>query len=146
MRAVGMVLRQRDLRLLLSAGVISLTGDWMLRIGLTYYVYKVTGSTLASAFMLLASFVPQILLSSFASVFVDRWDLRHTMIVTDVLLAVGLLPLLAVHQSGQVWIIYAVTAWGGASSSSSSPPSRHPAAGCRRRAFDQRQRAEQPEQ
>jgi Na+/melibiose symporter-like transporter len=110
MSAAGLALRQRDLRLLLSAGLVSLTGDWVLRVGLTYYVYVVTGSTLASALMLLASFVPQLALSSLAGVFVDRWDLRRTMIWTDLLLAAGLLPLFAVHRASQVWIIYAVTA------------------------------------
>jgi Na+/melibiose symporter-like transporter len=110
MRAIGLALRERDLRLLLSAGLVSLTGDWVLRVGLTYYVYALTGSTLASAVMLVSSFAPQIVLSSLAGVFVDRWDLRRTMITTNVLLAIGLLPLLAVHRPGQVWVVYAVTA------------------------------------
>jgi Na+/melibiose symporter-like transporter len=112
-RAIRQALGQRGLRLLLSAGLISLTGDWVLRVGLTYYIYVLTGSTLASALMLLASFVPQIVLSSLAGVFVDRWDSKRTMIVSNLLLAAGLLPLLAVHQADQVWIVYVVTAWEG---------------------------------
>ena len=69
-----------------------------------------TGSTLASALMLLASFIPQIAASSLAGVFVDRWDSRRTMIVANLLLAAGLLPLLAVRSASQVWIVYAVMA------------------------------------
>ncbi|HEY1640451.1 MAG TPA: MFS transporter [Streptosporangiaceae bacterium] len=111
MRAIGMVLRLRGLRLLLGAGLVSLTGDWILRIGLAYYIYVLTGSTLASATMLLASFVPQVALSSLAGVFVDRWDAKRTMIVTNLLLAAGLLPLLAVHRASEVWIIYVVVAY-----------------------------------
>ena len=110
MRAIATALQLRGLRLLLGAGLISLTGDWVLRIGLTYYIYVLTGSTLASATMLLASFVPQIALSSLAGVFVDRWDPRRTMIVTNLLLAAGLLPLLAVRDARQVWIVYVVIA------------------------------------
>jgi Na+/melibiose symporter-like transporter len=113
MRAISHALRQRGLRLMLGAGLISASGDWVLRIGLTYYVYALTGSTLASAAMLLASFVPQIALGSLAGVFVDRWDSKRTMIGANLLLAAGLLPLLAVHHAGQVWIVYAVTAWEG---------------------------------
>ncbi len=113
MRAIRQALGQRGLPLLLSAGLISLTGDWVLRVGLTYYIYALTGSTLASALMLLASFVPQIVLSSLAGVFVDRWDSKRTMIVSNLLLAAGLLPLLAVHQADQVWIVYVVMAWEG---------------------------------
>ncbi len=105
MRAIRQALGQRGLRLLLAAGLISLTGDWIMRIGLAYYVYALTGSTLASATMLLASFVPQIVLSSVAGVFADRWDSKRTMIISNLLLAAGLLPLLAVHRADQAWVI-----------------------------------------
>jgi Na+/melibiose symporter-like transporter len=111
MRAIRTTLGHRGLRLLFGAGLISLTGDWILRVGLAYYIYVLTGSTLASAFMLLASFVPQIALSSFAGVFVDRWDSKRTMVISNLLLAAGLLPLLAVHRASAVWIVYAVTIW-----------------------------------
>jgi len=113
MRAIRQALGQRGLRLLLTAGLISLTGDWIMRIGLAYYIYALTGSTLASATMLLASFVPQVVLSSVAGVFADRWDSKRTMIISNLLLAAGLLPLLAVHRADEVWIIYVVTAWEG---------------------------------
>jgi Na+/melibiose symporter-like transporter len=104
-----LVAAHRDLRLLLSAGLISLVGDWILRTGLVYYVYVLTGSTLASATTLLASLVPQITLGSLAGVYADRWDRRTTMVVTNLLLGVTLLPLLAVHDKHQVWVIYLVT-------------------------------------
>ena len=113
MGQIRRTLAQRGLLPLLSAGLISLTGDWILRVGLAYYIYVLTGSTLASALMLLASFVPQVVLGSLAGVFADRWEPRRTMAGTSLLLAAGLLPLLAVHQAGQVWIIYAVTAFEG---------------------------------
>ena len=100
--------RQRDYRLVLSAGLISLTGDWILRIGLAYYVYDLTGSTLASGGLLLCSFLPLFLLGSLAGVFVDRWDRRRTMIVTNLLHAIGLLPLLLVHNADAIWLVYLV--------------------------------------
>ncbi len=110
MRALWHVLaRHRDYRLLLSAGLVSLVGDWVLRVGLAYYVYELTGSTLASAATLLASLVPQIVLGSLAGVYVDRWNRRRTMVVTNVLLALGLLPLLAVDDRHDIWIVYLVT-------------------------------------
>src|ERR1700691_5786769 len=114
MRAIWRVLAaQRDLRFVLSAGLISLTGDWILRIGLTYRVYALTGSTVTSALTMVASFLPQMLLGALAGVFADRWDRRNTMVVADLLLAAGLLPLLLVHGAGQVWIVYLVTFWEG---------------------------------
>jgi Na+/melibiose symporter-like transporter len=106
-------LGRRGLRLVLGAGLVSLTGDWVLRVGLAYFVYVLTGSTLASALMLLASFVPQVVLGSLAGVFVDRWDLGRTMVAANLALALGLLPLLLVHRPGQMWIVYAVLTWEG---------------------------------
>jgi Na+/melibiose symporter-like transporter len=104
----GVLARQHDYRLVLSAGLISLTGDWLLRTGLAFQVYVLTGSTLASGGLLLASFLPTVVLGSLAGVFVDRWDRRRTMIVTNILNAVVLLPLLAVRDDGAIWIVYVV--------------------------------------
>ena len=104
---------QPGVRPVLGAGLISLSGDWVLRVGLAYYVYALTGSTVASAAMLLASFVPQILLSSLAGVFVDRWDPKRTMVFTNLALAGGLLPLFLVAHPRDVWVVYVVMAWEG---------------------------------
>jgi MFS family permease len=100
----------RDLRLLLAAGMISMTGDWVLSVGLVYTVYAVTGSTLASAGALMAAFVPQVVTGLFAGVFVDRWSRARTMVVGNLILAVALLPLLSVHDAGDIWLVYAVLA------------------------------------
>jgi Na+/melibiose symporter-like transporter len=114
MRATWRMLAgRRDLRLVLAAGIISLTGDWILTIGLTYRVYAVTGSTVASALAMASAFAPQVLLGAVAGVFADRWDRRRTMITADLLLAAGLLPLLLVHDAGRVWIVFAVMFWEG---------------------------------
>jgi Na+/melibiose symporter-like transporter len=114
MRRLWALLRhRRDLRLVLGAGLVSLTGDWMLGIGLAYYVYVLTGATIASALVLLAAFLPGVLLGSLAGVFVDRWDRKHTMVTANVLLAVGLAPLLLVNGADRVWIVYVVLAWEG---------------------------------
>jgi Na+/melibiose symporter-like transporter len=115
MRASWRVLaRYRDLRLVLGAGLVSQSGDWILLIGLLYRVYAMTGSTVASALTMLSSFLPQVVLGPVAGVFADRWNRKLTMIAADLLLAAGLLPLLAVRGSGQVWIVFAVLIWEGA--------------------------------
>jgi Na+/melibiose symporter-like transporter len=104
----AVLVRRRDYRLVLSAGLISLTGDWILRTGLAFHVYTLTGSTLASGGLLLASFVPLVVLGSLAGVFVDRWDRRRTMIVVNLLHAIVLLPLLAVRDESGLWVIYVI--------------------------------------
>jgi MFS family permease len=102
------LLRQRNFALLWFGGLISQTGDWLLHIGLPVYIYLVTGSALATSMTLVIAFLPNILLSSVAGVFVDRWDRRLTMLICNLLLALGLLPLLLVHGKDTLWLLYIV--------------------------------------
>jgi MFS family permease len=104
------LLHRRDFALLWWAGLISLAGDWVLLIGLPLYIYRLTGSTLATGGMLMAEVLPALLLGSVAGVFVDRWDRRQTMVIANLLLALCLLPLLLVHARDQIWIVYLVSA------------------------------------
>jgi MFS family permease len=101
------LLRQRNFGLLWAAGLISMIGDWVLIVGLPVEIYRRTGSTLATAGMLLAGLIPAIALGSIAGVFVDRWDRRRLMIAVNLLLALSLLPLLAVDAAG-IWVAYVV--------------------------------------
>ena len=101
-------LRQRNFALLWSGGLISLMGDWVLMIGLPIYVYLLTRSVLALSITMLASAIPNIVLGSIAGVFVDRWDRKRTMVITNLLLALALLPLLLVQTADRVWIVYIV--------------------------------------
>lgn len=84
-----------------------MTGDWILIVGLPVEIYLRTGSTLATGAMAVAFMVPSILLGSVTGVFVDRWNRQHLMVAIDLMLAVAILPLLAVDALG-VWIAYAV--------------------------------------
>lgn len=101
-------LRQRNFALLWLGGLISQTGDWLLFIGLPVYVYLLTGSALATSILSMVSLVPGLLVGSVAGVFVDRWDRRLTLLIANLLLAVGLLPLFLVHDKGSLWIMYLV--------------------------------------
>jgi MFS family permease len=101
-------LRHRHFWLLWLAGLISRMGDWVMLVGLPIYVYLLTRSVLATSLGFLAGGLPQVLLGSVAGVFVDRWDRKRTMIVTNLLLALALLPLLLVDRVGRVWIVYVV--------------------------------------
>jgi MFS family permease len=88
--------------------MVSLTGDWLLAVGLAYAVYDLTGSTMASAGVFLTSLLPQVVVGLVAGVLVDRWDRRRTMVAANLVLAVGLLPLLLVDGAGLIWVVYPV--------------------------------------
>ena len=103
------LLWRRNFGLLWWGGLISMLGDWMLMIGLPIYVFQLSNSTLATGLVLITQVVPRILLGSLAGVLVDRWDRKRTMVIANILLAIGLLPLLLVQSQGQLWIVYIVT-------------------------------------
>ncbi len=104
------ILRQRNFGLLWFGQLISTIGDWVLFVALPFYTYDLTGSTLATGAMFMASTLPRLLVGSVAGVFVDRWDRKKTMIVADVLRGALLLLLLLVRSREQLWLIY-VTAF-----------------------------------
>lgn len=88
------LLRSRDFGLLWLAGLISFTGTAALIFALPLHIYRETDSTLAIAGSLVANYLPRVLFSSLAGVFVDRWDRQRTMVVVDAIRAVTLLPIL----------------------------------------------------
>jgi MFS family permease len=108
--AWNLVARNRNYRLLLIAGLISLSGDWIFTIGMTFSVFAVTGSALAAGAIVFTALLPQFLLGSVAGVFADRWGRRTAMVTANTALTVALLPMLFVHDAGQLWIIYVTVA------------------------------------
>lgn len=102
------LLRVRDFGLLWLAGLISVAGDLALFVALPLHVYRLTGSTLATAGVLASSFLPRVLLGSIAGVFVDRWDRRRVMVVADLVRAPLLLPI--VFAPDHLAVVYAIAA------------------------------------
>lgn len=97
------VLTQRNFALLWAAALISLLGDQVLSTALVFFVYRLTGSVLATGTITVAYFLPVALLGSVAGVFVDRWNLKPTILITNLAQAAMLLPLLLLRSPGQVW-------------------------------------------
>jgi MFS family permease len=104
------LLRRRDFRRLWIGGLVSVTGDWVLRAALPYFVYEETGSTVATAGMIAAALAPGVVLGSFAGVFVDRWDRKRVLVVSNLLQAVAVALLLLVPAADWLWVVYAVAA------------------------------------
>jgi len=102
------VLRRRDFSLLWFGGVLSVVGDYFLFVALPFFVYERTGSVLATGAMFAAETLPRLLFGSVAGVFVDRWDRKKTMVISDLSRALVLLPLLAVAAGGPLALVYAV--------------------------------------
>jgi len=100
------VLRQRDFALLWVGQNISMVGDWVLFVALPFYIYTLTGSTLATGIMFIVQTLPRLFISSVAGVFVDRWSRKYTMVIVSLIQALILAPLFLVHSQNLIWIIY----------------------------------------
>jgi MFS family permease len=102
------VLRRRDFALLWFGGLISMTGDWLLLAALPFYVYSRTGSTIATALIITAELVPNFLLTTFAGVYVDRWDRKRVMVITSFASGLAVAGLLTIDAFGVLPVALAV--------------------------------------
>ncbi len=85
--------------------LISLFGDRVNQIALGAFVYEVTDSPLALALTFLVGTIPNLIFSPFAGVFVDRWDQKQVLVVSDILRAAFVL-LIPVAVLLNVWLAY----------------------------------------
>ncbi|CAN5751763.1 hypothetical protein BH24CHL6_BH24CHL6_05590 [soil metagenome] len=86
---------------------ISLFGDRLHQVALAVLVYAVTNSPLLTGMVFLAATIPNIILSPIAGTFVDRWEHKRVMIVSDVLRA-GLVLLLPLAASIEILLVYPI--------------------------------------
>jgi MFS family permease len=92
--------------------LISLFGDRIHQIALAFLVLAVTNSPVAVAFVFVFASLPNLFLSPIAGTYVDRWDQKDVMVVSDLLRAaiILLMPIAAVTNILLVYpLIFLVT-------------------------------------
>jgi MFS family permease len=99
--------RTRDFRLVWCGGFINDIGDWLLIVALPVYVFIQSGSGSATAILFVVELVAALVLGPVGGSLVDRWDLRRTLIATNLAQAITLAPLLAV-TGDRIWPAYLV--------------------------------------
>ena len=93
-------------------GLISLFGDRIHQIALAFLVAALTNSPIAVAFVFVFATLPNLFLSPIAGTYVDRWDQKDVMVVSDLLRAAVILiiPIAAVTNILLVYpLIFLVT-------------------------------------
>ncbi len=85
--------------------LISLFGDRVNQLALIAFVFEITDSPAAVALTFLISTLPNLLFSPIAGTFVDRWDNKQVLVVSDILRA-SLVLLVPVAILINVWLAY----------------------------------------
>jgi len=105
------LLTQRNFLLLWIAHTISILGDYVFFIAITFWMYERTGSAEATGAMLIVSTVPVVLFAPLAGMVVDRWNRRNIMLCAEIaraILFLGLLVVVVLVQPSVLWPIYVV--------------------------------------
>jgi MFS family permease len=97
-------LRHRNFRLFFCGQSVSLVGTWMTRLATSWLVYRLTGSSFLLGVISFAGQIPTFLMSPVAGVWVDRWDRRHVMVITQLLAAVQSLLLAGLTISRRITV------------------------------------------
>ncbi|MGZ8438750.1 MAG: MFS transporter, partial [Candidatus Limnocylindrales bacterium] len=100
------VLRIPDFRRLWIAQGISDVGDGLTLLTLMLLVNQLTGSTLALAAVSIALAIPPLTIGIVAGTYVDRWDRRTIMIVSDSLRAIVVLGFILVGRAELVPLLF----------------------------------------
>ena len=106
--AYGRLFRNRSFMALWLGQTISFIGDYFYWLAIPIMVERLTGSSLLVGLSVISSALPMLVLGPVAGVFVDRWDRKRTMIVSDVVRASLVLICLTVRTPDQIWIYYVV--------------------------------------
>lgn len=98
--------RNRDIRFVFFAQVISFLGDWFTFVAMAGLVEDVTGSRFLVSLVLVSMTLPGLLMSPVAGSFADRFDRRRILVSTSMLLSLAALGLL-LHDVVGIWIAFA---------------------------------------
>jgi len=99
----------RGFRLLWLGQVVSQMGDWFDTIAVYTIVLRLTGSGRAVALIMVARFLPSVVMGPLSGVVADRFSRRSIMITADLLRAAVVLGFLLIRRPDQMWLVYVLT-------------------------------------
>lgn len=94
----------------LTAQTISLFGSSLVQYAIIWYVTLTTSSGKMLTISTLCGFIPQILISLFGGVWIDRYDRKKMIMLADSAIAISTLLLAVAFMSGyrNIWLLFAV--------------------------------------
>jgi MFS family permease len=116
-------LRVPNYRRYFAGQVVSLSGNWMQIVAETWLVLQLTGSAFAVGIVTALQFSPMLLFGGYGGLLADRFDKRRLLLVTQVLMVLPGLTLLALLMSGaaELGLVYALVFLRGAVNAVDNP-------------------------
>src|SRR5208337_2935118 len=104
----GRAFGHRNYRLFFAGQGTSLIGTWMQQIAMSWLVYRLTGSPSLLGVISFITMAPVFFVTSVAGVFVDRWDRRRLLLLTNLLAMIqaAVLGVLTLAGHVAVWHIF----------------------------------------
>jgi len=101
----------RGFTILWLGQIVSLLGSAMTWFAFTIWAWEKTGKASALATISFFAFLPAVLLTPLAGAFVDRWNRKLVMLLSDFAAALGTLAIFLIYTFGdlQIWHIYLVS-------------------------------------
>lgn len=103
---------KKDITLFLSAQTVTLLGSSIVQYAIIWYITLTTSSGLMITISTLCGFLPQLIISLFAGVWVDRYNRKYVSMISDAVIALVTLLLAVSFILGfkPLWLIFAVLA------------------------------------
>jgi MFS family permease len=103
------ILQYQPFRTLWLAQFVSIFGDFLALFGvISLITFRLNGNPVQVTAVTIAYVLPLALISPFAGVFVDHWNVKRVMISSDLIRAALILLLVFVTDVGQICLIFAV--------------------------------------
>src|SRR3954454_11783386 len=82
---MGRAFRHRNYRLFFAGQLVSLCGTFLSQVAVVWLVYRLTGKAWVLGVVAFCGQVPLFVLAPVAGVWVDRWDRRRLLVITQAL-------------------------------------------------------------
>jgi MFS transporter, DHA3 family, macrolide efflux protein len=103
-----MFLINRNFRLLWFGQLVSQLGDKAYNIALMWWLFEKTKSPFFVSSFLVASMLPELIFGPVAGVYIDRWNKKKILVVSDIVRGIVVLTLAVLYQLNllEIWHIY----------------------------------------
>ena len=115
----------KDFYILWVTQSLSQLGSSMVGFSLTLWLYEKTGSALSTAALTICTYAPYVIMSILAGAVTDKLDKKKTMLVCDVLAALGTVLVFVLYKTEllSVWHLYAINVLSGLMNTVQQPAS-----------------------